>query len=375
MYTIGVTPFLVAHWIYTTPLSLVCPTTFSTAGVVRSCLVPSGSSGGVLRSLLLVLCNLVLVCIKSSITSGSFWSKWTVRDVAAMRSKQSYISHWYSLTLFCAAANLDFICSTVIWSHRISFSSSVVQLTKGRVMLLSPSLSAFIPLSMYWCSCLSSAEMGLVWLVSQGDARVSASKTDLGSNTGASTLRLGCWPYTAGGFTEATWTAGALVTGGSIAGSLAPDFCCRLACFRWAWCRSHLSRSRFCRDGGFCFLADLGWWVAAICPAWPYCVEFPLDDLCCHWKWTATPFSSCVIVHVAGDIHSPIHCKASASSYTAPGNGDFSEETGFILHWGKIHVKPEGTGIFLLSQKVCKPRMSPPIIGTGIYLPVTTKSY
>ena len=81
------------------------------------------------------------------------------------------------------------------------------------------------------------------------------------------------------------------------------------------------------------------------------------------------------MVHVAGDIHSPIHCKASASSYTAPGNGEFPEETGFILHWGKIHVKPESTGIFLLSQKVCKPRMSPPIIGTGIYLPVMTKSY
>ena len=215
-------------------------------------------------------------------------------------------------------------------------------------------------------SCLSSAEMGLVWLVSQGDARVSASKTDLGSNTGASTLRLGCWPYTAGGFTEATWTAGALVTGASIAGSLALNFCCRLACFCWAWCRSHLSRSRLCRDGGFCFLAGVGWWVAVICPAGPYCVEFPLDDLCCHWKWKATPFSSCVIVHVAGDIHSPIHCKASASSYTAPGNSDFSEETCFILHWGKIHVKPEGTGIFLLSQKVCKLRMSPPIYRAAI---------
>ena len=156
-----------------------------------------------------------------------------------------------------------------------------------------------------------------------------------GVNTGASTLSLSGWLHAAGGFREATWTTGVSASGGSLEESL---FAWRLACFRWAWCRSHLSLSRFCLDGGFCFLVGLGWWVVAICPGWPSCAELPLAVFCCHWKWTATPFSSCVIVHVAGDIHSPIHCKASASSYTASGNGDFPEETGFILHWGKIRA-------------------------------------
>ena len=160
--------------------------------------------------------------------------------------------------------------------------------------------------------------------------------TVFGVNTGASTLSLSGWLHAAGGFREATWTTGASASGGSLEDSL---FAWRLACFRWAWCRSHLSLSRFCLDGGFCFLVGLGWWVAAICPGWPSCAELPLAVFCCHWKWTATPFLSCVIVHVAGDIHSPIHCKASASSYTAPGNGDFPEETGFILHWGKNPYK------------------------------------
>ena len=164
--------------------------------------------------------------------------------------------------------------------------------------------------------------------------------TVFGVNTAASTLSLSGWLRTSGGSREATWTTGASASGGSLEDSLfAWDFCCRLACFRWAWCRSHLSLSRFCLDGGFCFLVGLGWWVAAICPGWPSCAELPLVVFCCHWKWTATPFSSCVIVHVAGDIHSPIHCKASASSYTAHGNGDFPEETGFILHWGKNPYK------------------------------------
>ena len=101
--------------------------------------------------------------------------------------------------------------------------------------------------------------------------------TVFGLNSGASALSRSGWLYAACGSKEATWTTGTSAIGGSLEDSLFVwGFCWRLACFRRAWCRSHLYLSRFCLDGGFCFLAGLGWWVAAICPGWPYLVRsFP----------------------------------------------------------------------------------------------------
>ena len=176
--------------------------------------------------------------------------------------------------------------------------------------------------------------------------------TVFGVNTRASTLSLSGWLHAAGGFREATWTTGASESGGSLEDSL---FAWRLACFRWAWCRSHLSLSHFCLDGGFCFLVGLGWWIAAICPGWPSCVELPLVVFCCHWKWTATPFSSCVIVYLQA-IYIVRSIVRLVQVHTQPlGMVTFQKKLASFCTEVKIHINPESTRIFLLSQKVCKP--------------------